>query len=180
MTCSSVIPYPTLPGAKFLSLTATEVKNFSAVSTLGDASNFPTELTGLHFCNVSFTYTHPGQDDYINVYVWLPMTHWNGRFQGTGGGGFATGMFDPSLAMALSQGYSAAATDGRHSASPELATSASEWALISLNNVNLYLLQDFASVALNDMTIIGKAVTESFYLAAPKYSYWNGCSTGGR
>jgi len=156
------------------------VKNFSAVSTLGDASNFPTELTGLHFCNVSLTYTHPGQDDYINVHVWLPMTHWNGRFQGTGGGGFATGMFDPSLAMAVSQGYSAAATDGGHSASPELATSASEWALISPNNVNLYLLQDFASVALNDVTIIGKAVTESFYLAASKYSYWNGCSTGGR
>jgi hypothetical protein len=108
------------------------------------------------------------------------MAHWNGRFQGTGGGGFATGMFDPSLALAVSQGYSAAATDGGHSASRELVTSASEWALISPNNVNLYLLQDFASVALNDMTIIGKAVTESFYFAAPKYSYWNGCSTGGR
>jgi feruloyl esterase len=108
------------------------------------------------------------------------MTHWNGRFQGTGGGGFLTGLFDPSLGIAISQGYSAAATDGGHSASFNNVASASEWALISPHNINLYLLQDFASVALNDMTIIGKAVTESFYGAPPKYSYWNGCSTGGR
>ncbi len=108
------------------------------------------------------------------------MTHWNGRFQGTGGGGFLTGLFDPSLGIAVSQGYSAAATDGGHSTSFDNVASASEWALASPHNVNLYLLQDFASVALNDMTIIGKAVTESFYGAPPKYSYWNGCSTGGR
>jgi hypothetical protein len=181
LTCSSAaIPYPTLPGAQFLSLTATEVNNFSVVSRLGDASNFPNKINDLHFCNVSLTYTHPGQDDYINVQVWLPMTHWNGRFQGTGGGGFLTGLFDPFLAIAASQGYAAAATDGGHSASFDKVTSASEWALTSPHNVNLYLLQDFASVALNDMTIIGKAVTESFYSAPPKYSYWNGCSTGGR
>jgi feruloyl esterase len=41
-------------------------------------------------------------------------------------------------------------------------------------------LQNFALVALNDMTVIGKAVTETFYSAAPKSSYWNGYSTGGR
>ena len=27
---------------------------------------------------------------------------------------------------------------------------------------------------------IGKAVTASYYGSAPKYSYWAGCSTGGR
>jgi feruloyl esterase len=36
-------------------------------------------------------------------------------------------------------------------------------------------LQNFASVALNDMTVIGKAVTKTFYSAAPKYSY---CPSG--
>lgn len=180
LTCSSsAIPYPALPGAEFLSLTATEVENFTVFTKWG-ASMLPTKLNDLHFCNVSLTYTHPGQHDHINVHVWLPMTHWNGRFQGTGGGGFATGMFDPSLGAAVSEGYAAAATDGGHSRAPEKGASASEWALTSPNNVNLYLLQDFASVALKDMTIIGKAVTETFYSAAPKYSYWNGCSTGGR
>jgi Tannase and feruloyl esterase len=181
LTCSpSAIPYPNLKGAEFLSLTATEIYNHS-VPSAWDASNFPPfDINGLHFCNISLSYTHPGQDDTINVHVWLPMTHWNGRFQGTGGGGFATGMFDPILAVAVSQGYSAAATDGGHSAAAEKGISASDWALVSPGNVNLYALQNFASVALNDMTVIGKAVTESFYSTAPKYSYWNGCSTGGR
>jgi hypothetical protein len=54
------------------------------------------------------------------------------------------------------------------------------WALVGPGNVNQYLLLDFASVALNDMTVIGKAITETCLGIPPKYSYWNGCSTGGR
>ncbi len=30
------------------------------------------------------------------------------------------------------------------------------------------------------MTVTGKALTQAMYGVAPKYSYWNGCSTGGR
>ena len=30
------------------------------------------------------------------------------------------------------------------------------------------------------MTVKAKALIQAFYSAAPKYSYWNGCSTGGR
>jgi Tannase and feruloyl esterase len=137
---SSAIPYPTLRGAEFLSLMATEILNHS-VPSAQSASDFPPfEVKGLDFCNVSLTYTHPGQNDSINVHVWLPMDHWNGRFQGTGGGGFATGMFDSFLAVAVSQGYSAAATDGGHSAAREKMVSCSDWALTSPGNVNLYAL----------------------------------------
>lgn len=171
--CSaSAIPYPSLLGAQFLNLTATPVLNHAAISLQGD-SHFAKNLTGLNFCNVSISYTHPGQNDLINVQVWLP-TSWNGRFMGTGGGGFATGLFDPSLSNAISMGYSAASTDGGH---PGVST---DWALISPGNVNLFELQDFASVSLNDMTVIGKAVSTSYYQKAPAYSYWSGCSTGGR
>ncbi|KAF2167969.1 hypothetical protein M409DRAFT_65997 [Zasmidium cellare ATCC 36951] len=41
-------------------------------------------------------------------------------------------------------------------------------------------LQNFASVSLDDMAAIGKAVVRSYYGTAPRYSYWNGCSGGGR
>jgi hypothetical protein len=30
------------------------------------------------------------------------------------------------------------------------------------------------------MAVIGKAVTASYYGKPPNFSYWNGCSTGGR
>lgn len=81
---------------------------------------------------------------------------------------------------AVHDGYSAASTDGGHDSSTANTASPANWALLSPGNVNLPLLQDFAAVALADMTLLGKAVTESFYGHKPEYSYWTGCSTGGR
>lgn len=60
------------------------------------------------------------------------------------------------------------------------ATQAESWALPSPGNVNWVLLQNFASIALDDMANLAKAVIGKFYGNPPKYSYWNGCSTGGR
>jgi hypothetical protein len=169
--CSpDAIPYPKLLGIQITSLSAYERHNYSVDLPLGGT------LTGLNFCNVSVSYTHPGTNDAINVQVWLPLEEWNMRFQGTGGGGYATGDFR-ALAPPVAQGYVAVATDGGHAMNglnPE------SWALASPGNVNQYLLLDFASVALNDMAVLGKAITEKYYGMAPKYSYWNGCSTGGR
>src|SRR6202035_5266643 len=41
-------------------------------------------------------------------------------------------------------------------------------------------LTDFAYRAVHEMTVTSKAVIQNFYGTAPRYSYWNGCSTGGR
>jgi hypothetical protein len=62
----------------------------------------------------------------------------------------------------------------------EAATQPGSWALTSPGNVNWQLLQNFAATSLDDMTHLAKQVVEKFYGKAPKYSYWNGCSTGGR
>ena len=42
------------------------------------------------------------------------------------------------------------------------------------------LIRDNAYLGIHDMTVTAKALAEAFYGKAPKYSYWNGCSTGGR
>lgn len=80
-------------------------------------------------------------------------------------------------ARAAADKYAAARTDGGH---VDDVYNSSTWALLPDGSVNLGLLTNFASRSLHDMAIVGKAVTESFYGQKPVYSYWYGCSTGGR
>ncbi|KAF9741108.1 hypothetical protein PMIN06_008352 [Paraphaeosphaeria minitans] len=161
--CIDSLPIPTLFGGSILSIDAVQVDNSTAPSS------------SIDFCNVSIDYTHPGQNDRIHISLWLPNT-WNGRFQGVGGGGWITNATVEDMISAVSQGYAAVTTDGGHTAT----TNTSSWAMLSPGNINMYLLQDFASVSLNDMTVIGKQLTEAYYGRPILRSYWNGCSTGGR
>jgi hypothetical protein len=39
---------------------------------------------------------------------------------------------------------------------------------------------DFGYRAIHEMTVQGKAIVNGFYSSAPKFSYFNGCSLGGR
>jgi hypothetical protein len=107
------------------------------------------ELQNGNFCNVTVTYTHPGQNDNINVEAWLPIDNWNGRLQAVGGGGWAAGrrpMITVAMQGGLAEGFSTITTDGGVAAEFE----ANLWALVSPGNVNMYKLQNFASVALQD------------------------------
>jgi len=184
LSCSAqAIPHPNLFGAEFLSLEASLVQNYSRY--VHEALYFnhgSINATNLSFCNVTLTHTHPGQQDKIVTQIWLPTSNWNERMQALGGGGWSAGMFPLSyigMAGAVAEGYAAVTTDGG------LGVEASgmdtpEWALLSPGNVDLYSLQNLASVSLNDAAIIGKSITQGFYGRAPKYSYWSGCSQGGR
>lgn len=164
-------------GAKVLSLDATPIFNHTSYTAAYQGTNLDGTWSGLNFCNVTVQYTHPGRDDEINVYLVLPFQGWNQRFLGVGGGGWITGEPPDTLAPLTQQGYAAATTDGGHSL---YSTTAADWVMDSPGNVNLNLFQDFASVALSDLAVIGKQVTALFYERQPKKSYWSGCSTGGR
>jgi hypothetical protein len=47
-------------------------------------------------------------------------------------------------------------------------------------HLNWQAIRDNAHVGIHEMTVTGKALTEAVYGVAPRYSYFNGCSTGGR
>jgi len=177
--CSACsIPYPVVFGATIQNLTATLVQNYTGAFNPSTNTN-SIAARNIDFCNVTVTYTHEGQNDTINVETWLPIEKWNGRLQAVGGGGWVAGRFSISyLAMddAIGEGYVATTTD----AGLGTATTPDTWALNSPGNVNQYALQNFASRALNDQSFIAKDVTKSFYGQPAKYSYWNGCSQGGR
>lgn len=186
--CSAAtIPYPTLFGAEFLSLEANYVSNFTEKISIGYYPNHGgVDVQNASFCNVSISYTHPGENDTVRVQVWLP-TEWNGRLQAIGGGGWIAGLDYSGLkgmTAAMGEGYTAVGTDAGLGTSPDylnlFSNSPSSWALVSEGNPNMYLLQNFASVSLNDAAVISKAVAQSYYGQPPVYSYFTGCSGGGR
>ncbi|KAK3332188.1 tannase and feruloyl esterase [Cercophora scortea] len=171
---------PSVFGAQILGLETSLVTNYSAsVAEILRFTQPAVELVDVTFCNITVKYTHPGQDDEIFVEAWLPVGNWNGRLQAVGGGGWAAGRFFMSydaMKGAIGDGYATITTN----AGLGDALDASPWALLSPGNVNMNNLHNLGSVSLNDEAIIGKSLIRSFYGKGPDYSYWNGCSQGGR
>ena len=122
------------------------------------------------FCRVAAT-IRPSKDSDIKIEVWLPAEGWNGKFQGVGNGGWLGAIVYPSLMEALQRGYAVAGTDTGH----EGGVMDGSFALGHPEKVI-----DFGYRAVHEMTVQGKAITKAFYDQAPRYSYWNGCSSGGK
>ena len=127
-------------------------------------------------CRVHATVTTPGADDRIGVDVWMPVSGWNGRFQGVGGSAFLAG-HPYFMVGAVDAGYAAAVTDAGNTASSPFDGS---FALDSNGQLNWPLIKDFAYRGVHDLAVVGKAVTAAYYGSRARFSYWNGCSTGGR
>lgn len=120
--------------------------------------------------------------DSINVEVGLPAARWDGRYVAIGGGAWsgalgnpAPGVPNPAFVPAVAAGHVVSVTDTGHPTG--IATGL--WAY-SPTGPNYRLIHDFAVRANHEMAVKSKAVAELFYGTAPSYSYWNGCSSGGR
>lgn len=128
----------------------------------------------MNVCRVTLTVTHPPATDRVKIWVALPMKNWNGRLLGQGGMGFAGGVEFFTLIPAAS-GFVTVATDGGHDASV-----AGAFAMTADGRVDWQSLRDFSYLAVHDMTVIAKALTEAFYGKPARYSYFCGLSNGGR
>src|SRR6185436_6838454 len=130
----------------------------------GRLSNLPA------FCRVALTVSSA-----IRIEVWLPKETWNGRYRGEGGGGYAGTISYPGLAEGIRRGYATASTDTGHPAS-----AGGSFALNPDGSLNTQSIGDFAERSLRELAVKSKAVINAYYGTAPTFSYWNGCSTGGR
>jgi hypothetical protein len=124
-------------------------------------------------CRVTASVTHPPAADRVRVWVALPQNSWNGRFRGTGGGGFWGGT-EMSLRGPVSKGYVTAATDTGHQGG------SGSFALNANGRLNWQDIRNNAYLGIHDMTLVGKALALAFYGKAPRYSYFVGSSTAGR
>ena len=130
-------------------------------------------------CRVHATVMTPGAGDHIGVDVWMPVSGWNGRFQGVGGSGFVANDFN-EMAAAVDAGYSAAGTDAGHTSQSPVPSLDGSFALDASGHLNRALIEDFAYRGVHDLAVVGKALSAAYYGAPANYAYWNGCSTGGR
>jgi hypothetical protein len=124
------------------------------------------ELPG--FCRVAGS-IRPTSDSDIRFEVWMPASGWNGKFHGTGNGGFAGSLSYAGMSGPLRHGYATATTDTGHSSSD------AGWALGHAEKI-----VDYGHRAIHEMTVAAKAIITAYYGSAPKKSYFASCSNGGR
>ena len=126
--------------------------------------------------------TAPSSSPGIGIEVWLPTTGaWNNKIQNLGGGGWAGGnqasttLIGSVQAAALAAtGYAVATTDTGHS------VGSGSFAMTQEGGINTALWRDFAERSLHELALKTKALVQGYYGKTPQFSYWNGCSTGGR
>jgi len=124
-------------------------------------------------CRITAITTHPPMDDQVRIWVAIPTANWNGRFLGTGGGGFSGGS-EGGVNGPAAAGYASGATDTGH------AGGSGSFALSADGRLDWQSIRNNAHLGIHEMTVTGKALTQALYGVAPRFSYFNGCSTGGR
>ena len=123
------------------------------------------------FCRVTATLT-PSTDSDIKMEVWMPAADWNGKLQVVGNGAFTGNIrygSSRSLASGLGRGYATSATDTGH-----VGGSAS----FGLGHPEKVI--DFGWRSVHETTVTAKRIIAAYYDDGPRFSYWNGCSAGGR
>jgi hypothetical protein len=109
--------------------------------------------------------------------VKLP-SNWNNRFQMEGGGGWAGVLSLGPMDTAVRLGYATTSTDTGHDAQKE---PGAQFAYPSPTNPNAARkLVDHGYLAVHETALLAKKMIRAYYGSDPLYSYWVGCSTGGR
>lgn len=114
--------------------------------------------------------------DNIKFALFLPL-QWNGRFQMVGNGGKAGSISLGDMRTALRLGYASSSTDTGHDNAIQAEGGA------RFGNDALFGKEreiDFGWRAVHLTAKASKELIRAHYDRKPRYSYWNGCSTGGR
>jgi hypothetical protein len=133
----------------------------------------------------------PSTSKGIGIEVWLPTrAHWNGRIHALGGGGWVGGVhaerdaiaaFD-AAAVAGVEGAASSSSDAGHGVfdSPVPSMANGSFAMQPNGTINHALWRDFSSRAIYQQSVMTKALVTFYYGSAPKHTYWEGGSNGGR
>ncbi|PQE14707.1 Tannase protein [Rutstroemia sp. NJR-2017a BBW] len=130
------------------------------------------------YCNVTVTYTHTGKGDKVVIkYAFPSPSDFENRFYVAGGGGIS---LSSDATGGLAYGAVGSATDAGYDA---FDYSYDEVVLYGNGSINWDATYMFAYQALGEMTQVGKTLTKGFYGLSDDtkvYTYYEGCSDGGR
>lgn len=147
----------------------------AATVSAADLVTTPSTIGGVavdaKFCRVQGV-ARPSSDSEIKFEVWLPQTAdaWTGRFKLNGTGGYAGAIPYARLAQDVSDGMVTAGSNMGHDGGE-----AADWTLNRPEKVKDWGLRAHYYVA-----TAAKAVAGAFYAQPVRYSYFEGCSNGGR
>jgi len=110
-----------------------------------------------------------GLETVILFEVSMPTTTWNDKLFYVGGGGYNGSV--PELTDALARGYAAAGSDTGHRGF--------HWDASAMYN-NPQSQVNYGHRATHLVTLLSKEIIKAYYGTAAKYSYFCGCSNGGK
>lgn len=149
------------------------VANVTANGTFGEGAPdiaYPTNPTGLpELCALIVNVTSSSTSSY-RFGLFLPE-EWNSRFLAVGNGGFAGGINWLDMGAGAHYRFATVSTDTGHNSTSGDVT----WALHQEEKK-----YDFGYRAMQGSVGLAKEITKGYYGAAAAYSYYSGCSTGGR
>jgi feruloyl esterase len=149
--------------ASITSAEAVASGKFTAAGTNATISDLPA------FCRVVAN-LKPTTDSDIHSEIWLPLTGWNGKFMEVGNGGWGGPVDYGEMAEALRRNYAVAATDDGNT------TRGSAEFLMG----HPEKFTDYAYRSQHETYVEAKVLMKAMYGREARYSYWNGCSAGGR
>ena len=159
-TCEDLDDF-SLPDAKI-----TLARSYLSGHTVFGLTKAPVDI-----CRIAVT-VKPSLESDIKFEIWIPINgSWNGSFEQIGNGGFAGTIWTSYLANAVSRGYAAAATDDGTSGPPRGAA-----AFLGHPDIQL----DYGYRAIKVTTDNSKLLIKRLTGGSPRYSYFSGCSDGGR
>lgn len=133
---------------------------------------YPTNVTDLPELCAAIVNVTSSPTSYYRVGLFFPSTAtWNGRFLTVGNGGFLGGINWRDMGPGVKYGFAVVSTDTGHNSSNGDLT----WAYQKPEKI-----VDLGWRATHGAVEIGKALTPTFYQESIAYSYYSGCSMGGR
>ena len=170
-TCSNLKNTFSMPNTTITSAQTIAAETFIPANPRLNGLETPTPpVTGVPtFCRVIAT-SAPTSDSKIGIEVWMPTSGWNGKLESIANHELGGIFYYGDMGTELKKNFAVASTDTGHTE-----TADTSWAVGHPEKI-----VDYAWRAAHEMTVTAKALIAAYYGANPRFSYYNGCSTGGR